>query len=758
MRDVSSSRQLWMALVAVVAFAAACGGQHEELGAPSIDLDAVRLAQGKADSGDVKVSAAKGGYQRVALHGAVAKDLWDVMEAASFRSVKAGPLSYLVGVYSVCASNGSAAACNIYSRKVKSPDGRFEATVHGPRFVSAASELFGALAAYNKVSPGGATQLASEQISCAKDATRVWCGLDADKAKATETLEVSLSGLQKLGAGYVYEGWLITPTGPVSAGRFSDPAGVSVEVDPAVAAKATRYVLTIEPAKNDDPAPSSTHVVAGPLVKGRAALSTADMAALGTDFEQAKGSFILATPTSVASDDFDQGIWFVDPAAGPGASLALPALPAGWAYEGWVVVGGKPVSTGRFTSPAGADADGAGSGAGPGAAPPFPGQDFIAPPRVLVGGKAVISVEPQPDDSPAPFALKPLVGDVLDRPEGARQELAQNASQTAIRGVAIFARATRGARVVVANRGAGSISVLDAKAGELLWTVALPGGGEPMYVTSDRTHDRIFVGDRKNDRVVAFSAADFSLLGSAPAGQGVFHMWSSPDDHTLWVVNDGDKTLSAIDQRTLKLKRTVAIPKDLVAAGGKPHDVIVDPYGHAVYTTVVGLSGKSVVLKLSSSSGHELGRATVGGDAHLSLSAKDSRLYVPCQEDDAVHVLGRFNLAHKRTIAIPGAHGVAMAPDAAYLYVGNLPAAGSMALYAVNLLKQTVVGSPLDVPSDGKPHNLAISDDGQTLFVTHSGPAASRVTVISVKNPATPVIVSALDVGANPFGLVFFRR
>lgn len=50
---------------------------------------------------------------------------------------------------------------------------------------------------------------------------------------------------------------------------------------------------------------------------------------------------------------------------------------------------------------------------------PFPGEDFImnAPaglsfPTQLNGGLAVISIEPEPDNSPNPFALKPLVGEI----------------------------------------------------------------------------------------------------------------------------------------------------------------------------------------------------------------------------------------------------------------------------------------------------------------------------------------------------------
>ena len=56
----------------------------------------------------------------------------------------------------------------------------------------------------------------------------------------------------------------------------------------------------------------------------------------------------------------------------------------------------------------------AGPAGGPdGDGPPFPGQDFVNPPMDLIGGAAVISVEPEPDDSPAPFVLKPLLTPVI---------------------------------------------------------------------------------------------------------------------------------------------------------------------------------------------------------------------------------------------------------------------------------------------------------------------------------------------------------
>jgi hypothetical protein len=266
----------------------------------------------------------------------------------------------------------------------------------------------------------------------------VGCG--DDEETSARTLTVTFQGLGELGSDYVYEGWLITSSGPISTGRFTATTGQTFTPTQADFDSATAYVLTIEPAKGDDPAPSKTHVVAGEFSNNKATLSIASPSALGSDFSTAAGGFILETPTTSDTADYKNGIWFLDPTgAAPAASLTLPTLPAGWAYEGWVVVNGTPASTGRFTSASGADSDGAGPTAGSEAAPPFPGQDLISPAVDLVGAKTVISIEPDPDDSPAPFALKPLSATVTDAGAGAVQTLSNDAAATAITGTATLA-------------------------------------------------------------------------------------------------------------------------------------------------------------------------------------------------------------------------------------------------------------------------------------------------------------------------------
>lgn len=230
-------------------------------------------------------------------------------------------------------------------------------------------------------------------------------------------LRIEASGLPALGGGALYEAWVIVDDAAVSVGTFASfDGGVDLEIESTLTASAV--VITIE--VDDDPAPSATHVLAGPVADTAAELTTADVSALGLDFADARGDYILGTPTdgNGPAENERAGVWwtFIPRAQ----SLFLPELPAGWSYEGWQVIGGIPVSTGTFRTLFGA-VDDADPFSGPQPGPPFPGEDFLvnAPdgltfPVDLRGSEVVITVEPSPDDSPDPYSIVPLRGTVPD--------------------------------------------------------------------------------------------------------------------------------------------------------------------------------------------------------------------------------------------------------------------------------------------------------------------------------------------------------
>ncbi|NJN28045.1 MAG: hypothetical protein HC819_19770 [Cyclobacteriaceae bacterium] len=249
------------------------------------------------------------------------------------------------------------------------------------------------------------------------------CNNDGDDAQPLKNLSLNISGLEDLGSAAIYEGWIMVDGAPLSTGTFSvDAAGKlskdKFSLNASDLDKATAFILTVEPSPDPSPSPSDVHLIAGDFSGKTADLSVSHDAALGDDFANTAGKYILATPTDGADNNEKSGIWFLSLAGGsPAVGLTLPVLPTGWKYEGWVVTGGQVVTSGKFTEVNMADESAPFSSTLAG--PPFPGEDYLinAPtglsfPTDLSGGTAVISIEPEPDNSPAPFVLKPLVGSI----------------------------------------------------------------------------------------------------------------------------------------------------------------------------------------------------------------------------------------------------------------------------------------------------------------------------------------------------------
>ena len=168
----------------------------------------------------------------------------------------------------------------------------------------------------------------------------------------SRSLRLSFDGLEALGDGFIYEGWVVTESGPVSTGTFSVGAGARLsrstfEVDQTALRSATKFVVTIEPSPDSDPLPAASKYLGGDFSGNSASLSVADGATLMNDFSSAAGSYILAAPSGPGP--YTNGIWWLTLPMPPTPALTLPMLPAGWMYEGWVVVGGMPITTGRFS-------------------------------------------------------------------------------------------------------------------------------------------------------------------------------------------------------------------------------------------------------------------------------------------------------------------------------------------------------------------------------------------------------------------------
>lgn len=258
------------------------------------------------------------------------------------------------------------------------------------------------------------------------------CSNDDDNEPTNANLTLNLQGLEALGDDFVYEGWIIVDGVPVTTGTFSlvtFPQTFSVNATQLE--NATRFVLSIEPANDPDPAPADTKLLVGDFSGNSASVNSEIVG----DFSNASGAFFLRSPTDETGTNNGNdhyGVWFGTPGMPPVPNFNLPVLPAGWAYEGWVIGESGPITTGTFTAFDARDSfDDFSETSQPG--PPVPGEDFFinAPtgetfPLDVRGRTVVISVEPVPDNSPAPFAIKPLVGTAGQETAPATHNFGQN--------------------------------------------------------------------------------------------------------------------------------------------------------------------------------------------------------------------------------------------------------------------------------------------------------------------------------------------
>ncbi len=277
----------------------------------------------------------------------------------------------------------------------------------------------------------------------------VACSDDDDNSSANnDNLKLNISGLEALGSDFVYEGWLIVNGTPMSTGRFTNPNLQSQNVSDDLLEDAEAFVLTLEPANETGDAlaaPADSKMFRADFMGDTATISyvTIDSEYADLSATELTGYAFLRTPTdepagTMNNENDEAGIWFGSPGMPPTADLDLPDLSnsAGWTYEGWIVVNGTPYSTGTFNNPQAAD-DNASTSSVKGSendGPPIPGEDFIqnlentgfAGGADLRGGTAVISIEPVPDDSPAPFALKPLTAPIGQATAPERYLLTEN--------------------------------------------------------------------------------------------------------------------------------------------------------------------------------------------------------------------------------------------------------------------------------------------------------------------------------------------
>lgn len=301
-------------------------------------------------------------------------------------------------------------------------------------------------------------------------------------------------------------------------------------------------------------------------------------------------------------------------------------------------------------------------------------------------------------------------------------------------------------RVVVANRASGDISFIDAETEEVVHTLAITGS-EPMYVVYVAATDKIYVGDRAQNKVHVVNPQTYAIESAITVGNGVFHMWADGQGDYLWVNNDVDNTISVVNLSN----NTVAHTIDL---GIKPHDVFLTEDGSKAYVSVFtsDMMEPDSVYLFDTQNYEKLAAKAVGKDPHLFHLSNSNKLFVPCQSGDVFTLEG--NTLNEITHGdFEGAHGIFATTNQDRVIVTNISGA---ALYVLDGATGSALGPSLPT-GIMTPHNVVINQAGTRVFITHSGPSANQVTSYALSS-TTFETGETLTVGTNPFGLAYYQR
>jgi DNA-binding beta-propeller fold protein YncE len=104
-------------------------------------------------------------------------------------------------------------------------------------------------------------------------------------------------------------------------------------------------------------------------------------------------------------------------------------------------------------------------------------------------------------------------------------------------------------------------------------------------------------------------------------------------------------------------------------------------------------------------------------------------------------------------ISMTNAHGVSSNESGNRMYMTSFPGNGIDGLHVVDPATNTLINS-VDTPAG--PHNVVTSTDDTRLYITHSGATSTLVSVfdISGANRDNPVLLTTVNAGLNPFGLL----
>lgn len=200
--------------------------------------------------------------------------------------------------------------------------------------------------------------------------------------------------------------------------------------------------------------------------------------------------------------------------------------------------------------------------------------------------------------------------------------------------------------------------------------VVIEAGEHPAHVVTDLNAERAFVTDSAANVVRVIDLKAKAEIGRIATGAYPHGLRLSPDGKTLYVANMRGGSVSVIDVAALKETGRIAVGKGPVQVGFSSD-------GKQAY---VSLSTTNQLGLIDTRLQRLVGKVAVGHTPIQMVATSAGLVYVANQgstkaPDQTVSVV---DVAKKRVVKTlvtgKGAHGAAVSPDSAYVFVSNIEA------------------------------------------------------------------------------------
>jgi YVTN family beta-propeller protein len=231
-------------------------------------------------------------------------------------------------------------------------------------------------------------------------------------------------------------------------------------------------------------------------------------------------------------------------------------------------------------------------------------------------------------------------------------------------------------------------------------------------------------------------------------GNGPYSLAITPNGRTLYVVNENDDSITAID--TVSNQPIATIPIE-----GEPQVIAIAPNGAYAYVAVFN---PDRILVLDTQTNQIVGPPIVVGEDPwgIAFSPDGTTAFVVNEADNDVSVI---DTATRQVVGAPIPVGAnpyvdAISPDGKTLYVTNWE---DNTVSVIDTASRQTVGAP--IPVGEQPWGVAVSPDGQRVFVSNYSDDTVSVIDAATRQPAAgPIAVGnePYEVNVTPDGKTLY--